>query len=123
MSLENKMELSTVQLEQLLKALKDRFEKNMNRHKGIEWANLQAKLDAQAGVEKLWSLNEMEKTGGEPDVIGQDKTTGEYILIVQLKVRKGAEVFVTTIKGWNQGRNLNRKTMLMIGWQPWALNV
>ena len=117
------MELSTVQLEQLLKALKDRFEKNMNRHKGIEWANLQAKLDAQAGVEKLWSLNEMEKTGGEPDVIGQDKTTGEYILIVQLKVRKGAEVFVTTIKGWNQGRNLNRKTMLMIGWQPWALNV
>ena len=66
------------QREELLGALKARFEKNMNRHKGIEWAKVQAKLEAD--IEKLWSLNEMERTGGEPDVVGQDKKTGEYIL-------------------------------------------
>jgi hypothetical protein len=58
-------------------ALKARFEKNMNRHKGLEWAKVQAKLEAN--VEKLWSLNEMERTGGEPEVVGHDKKTGEYI--------------------------------------------
>jgi hypothetical protein len=73
----NKKKLSPQQREELLSALKARFEKNMNRHKGIEWAKVQAKLEANA--EKLWSLNEMEKTGGEPDVIGYDKKTGEYI--------------------------------------------
>jgi hypothetical protein len=57
--------------------LKARFEKNMNRHKGLEWAKIQAKLET--GAEKLWSLNEMERTGGEPDVVGHDKKTGEYI--------------------------------------------
>jgi hypothetical protein len=72
-----KKELSPGQREELLKALKVRFEKNMNRHKGLEWAKVQAKL--QANTEKLWSLNEMERTGGEPDVIGHDKKTGEYI--------------------------------------------
>jgi hypothetical protein len=60
---------------ELLKTWKARFEKNMNRHKGLEWANAQAKLEANA--EKLWSINEMERTGGEPDVVGQDKKTGE----------------------------------------------
>jgi len=69
--------LSPKQREELLKALKARFEKNMNRHKGLEWAKVQARLDAKA--EKLWSLNEMERTGGEPDVVGHDKKTGEYI--------------------------------------------
>src|SRR5438876_4330763 len=73
----NKKELSTKQRGELISALKPRFEKNMNRHKGLEWAKLQAKLEANA--EKLWSLNEMEKTGGEPDVVGHDKKTGEYI--------------------------------------------
>jgi len=63
--------------EELLAALKTRFEKNMNRHKGLVWAKVQARLVANA--EKLWSLNEMERTGGEPDVVGQDKKTGEYI--------------------------------------------
>jgi hypothetical protein len=72
----NKKELSPAQREQLLTALKARFEKNMNRHKDLEWAYVKAKLEANA--EKLWSLNEMEKTGGEPDVVGHDKTTGEY---------------------------------------------
>jgi hypothetical protein len=63
--------------EELLKTLKARFEKNMNRHKDLEWAKVQAKLEANP--EKLWSLSEMEKTGGEPDVVGHDKKTGEYI--------------------------------------------
>src|SRR5512133_3124165 len=79
MTMENKKELSSAQREELISALKGRFEKNMNRHKGIEWAKVQAKLDSPAGGEKLWSLNEMERTGGEPDVVGHDKTTGEYL--------------------------------------------
>jgi hypothetical protein len=70
-------ELSAEQREELLRALKARFEKNMNRHKGLEWAKVQAKLEANP--EKLWALNEMGRTGGEPDVVGQDKNTGEYI--------------------------------------------
>jgi len=69
--------LSAEQREPLLRALKARFEKNMNRHKGLEWAPVQAKLEAN--VAKLWSLHEMERTGGEPDVVGHDKKTGEYI--------------------------------------------
>jgi len=73
----NKEDLSSEQREELLGALKARFEKNMNRHKGLEWAKIRAKLEANA--EKLWSLNEMERTGGEPDVVGHDKKTGEYI--------------------------------------------
>jgi hypothetical protein len=75
--MENKKELTPEQRKELLKILKDRFEKNSKRHKGIEWANVQAKLEA--ANEKLWSLNEMELTGGEPDVIGDDTKTGEYI--------------------------------------------
>ena len=69
--------LSSEQRAELLKGLKERFEKNMDRHKGLEWAKVQARLEADA--KKLWSLNEMEKTGGEPDVVGYDKKTGEYI--------------------------------------------
>jgi hypothetical protein len=65
------------QREELLRTLKARFEKNMNHHKGLEWTKVQAKLEAN--TEKLWSLNEMERTGGEPDVVGHDKETGEYI--------------------------------------------
>jgi hypothetical protein len=79
MPAKNKKLLSPKQCEDLLRILKDRFEKNMNRHKGIEWTKIFAKLDAPAGVEKLWSLNEMESTGGEPDVVAYDKKTGEYI--------------------------------------------
>ena len=69
--------LSKKQREELLRALKARFQKNKNRHQGLEWAKVQAKLEANA--EKLWSLNEMGQTGGEPDVVGHDKKTGEYI--------------------------------------------
>jgi len=73
----NKKDLSPERREELLRTLKARFEKNMNRHKSLEWAKVQAKLEANA--EKLWSLHEMERTGGEPDVVGHDKETGEYI--------------------------------------------
>jgi hypothetical protein len=73
----DKEELSLEQREELLRALKARFEKNMNRHIGLEWANAQEKLEAN--TEKLWSLHEMERTGGEPDVVGYDNKTDEYI--------------------------------------------
>ena len=71
------LNLSAEQRKELLAALKARFEKNMNRHKGLEWANVEAKLEAN--TEKLWSLSEMERTGGEPDVVDHDRKTGEYI--------------------------------------------
>jgi hypothetical protein len=74
---EAKKELSPEQRGELLRELKTRFEKNMSRHKGLEWAKAQAKLEAN--TEKMWSLNEMEKTGGEPDVVGYDKKTDQYI--------------------------------------------
>ncbi len=70
--------LNAKQREELLSALQARFERNMNRHEGLKWAVVQTKLEANA--EKLWSLHEMERTGGEPDVVGYDKNTGEYIL-------------------------------------------
>ena len=72
-----KKTLSAGQREEVLRILKVRFEKNMNRHRGLNWAKVQAKLEAN--VEKLWSLSEMERTGGEPDVVGYDQKTGEYI--------------------------------------------
>ena len=73
----NKKELTPDQRVELISVLKVRFEKNMTRHKGLEWPKIQAKLEANP--EKLWSLDEMERTGGEPDVVGQDKKTGNYI--------------------------------------------
>ena len=73
----NKKKLSTEQSEKLLETLKDRFEKNMNRHKSIEWDKVQARL--KANTDKLWSLNEMERTSGEPDVVCYDKKTGEIV--------------------------------------------
>ncbi len=76
-SSETKKELSPEQREELLRGLKARFEKNMSRHRSLEWAKVKTKLEAN--TDKLWSLNEMERTGGEPDVVGHDKKTGEYI--------------------------------------------
>ncbi|MFD1361261.1 DUF4256 domain-containing protein [Lentibacillus salinarum] len=77
MAKRNKKELSPEQRDELLRALKARFENNMHRHKDLEWGEVQGKLDADP--EKLWSLNEMEITGGEPDVVGHDHKKGEYI--------------------------------------------
>lgn len=90
-------ELSQEQREQLLETLKARFEKNMNRHQGLEWSKVQTKLEANP--EKLWSLSEMERTGGEPDVVDYDEKTDEYIFsIVLRKALKAGEVFVMTAK-------------------------
>ena len=74
-----KNKLSAAEREELLATLRTRFEKNMNRHKGVEWAKVLSKLEANG--EKLWSLSEMERTGGEPDVVGHDKKTGEYVFV------------------------------------------
>ena len=74
-----KNKLSAAEREELLATLKTRFEKNMNRHKGVDWAKVLSKLEANS--EKLWSLSEMERTGGEPDVVGHDKKTGEYVFV------------------------------------------
>ncbi len=74
---ESKKELPLKQREELIRALKTRFEKNMNLHKGIEWGEVYSRLEANS--EKLWSLSEMDRTGGEPDVVGFDRKTGEYI--------------------------------------------
>lgn len=75
----NPKELSLQQREGLIAVLKMRFEKNMNRHKSLKWADVEAKLAAKSSGDKLWSLNEMETSGGEPDVVGHDKKSGEYI--------------------------------------------
>ncbi len=79
MSKNNIKKLTSAQQDSLFSVLKVRFEKNKNRHAGLEWAKVQARLDSSAGREKLWSLSEMERTGGEPDVVGFDKKTDEYI--------------------------------------------
>ena len=73
----NRNKLSAKESEQILEVLKTRFEKNMSRHKGIEWAKVRGRIDANP--DKLWSLNEMERTGGEPDVVGHDKKTGAFV--------------------------------------------
>jgi hypothetical protein len=79
MSNNNIKKLTSTQQDSLFSVLKIRFEKNMNRHQGLEWAKVLVKLDSSTGGEKLWSLSEMERTGGEPDVVGYDKKTDEYI--------------------------------------------
>ena len=78
-TLKIKKVLSPEQREEILRTLKARFEENMDRHKGLEWALVQKKLESPAGVEKLWSLNEMESSGGEPDVVGYEKKSSEFI--------------------------------------------
>lgn len=97
------MTLSAKQREALLRTLQGRFEKNMRRHEGLTWERVQTRLEANADV--LRSLNEMEATGGEPDVIGYDKKTGQLLFaIVQRRARRRAEIFVTTGKGRRRER-------------------
>ncbi|HEX4639262.1 MAG TPA: DUF4256 domain-containing protein [Chthoniobacterales bacterium] len=94
-----KKELSSKERESLLETLNARFEKNMDRHKGLEWAKVEATL--KANPEKLWSLHEMEKTGGEPDVVGQDKKTSEYIFFdCSPETPKGRTSVCYDRKGW-----------------------
>src|SRR5688572_3578033 len=111
-STSNKKPLSPKQREELLKALKARFEKNLNRHKGLEWAKVQARLEANP--EKLWSLNEMESTDGEPDVVGQDKKTGEYIFFdCSAETPKGRVSVCYDREGWLSRKEARPKTTAM----------
>ena len=108
----NKKELSSKQREELLAALKARFEKNMNRHKGFEWAKVQARLEVNP--ERLWSLGEMESTGGEPDVVGHDKKTGEYIFFdCSPETPKGRVSVCYDRKGWESRKEHRPKTTAM----------
>ena len=101
--------LSPKQREELFRALEARFEKNVHRHRGLAWEKVAARLESNPG--KLWSLHQMEISGGEPDVVRHDKETGEVIfLTVQQKLRKAGSRFVTTGKGWNRGKNTSPKT-------------
>ncbi len=107
-----KAELSAKQREELCKALKARFEKNMNCHKGLDWAKVQARLEGNA--EKLWSLNEMEKTGGEPDVVGHDKKAGEYIFWdFSPETPKGRVSVCYDREGWLSRKEARPKTTAM----------
>jgi hypothetical protein len=108
----NKKELSPDQREELLRKLKARFEKKMNRHKGLEWSKVQAKLEANP--EKLWSLSEMESTGGEPDVVGHDKKTGEYIFFdCSPETPKGRVSVCYDREGWESRKEHRPKTTAM----------
>ena len=112
-------ELSSEQRADLLSALQARFEKNMPRHSGLEWADVQARLEANP--EKLWSLSEMESTGGEPDVVGFDKRRANTcFMTVPPKAPKVAGTCVTTVKRWRRAKNLNPPTAPWISQQPWA---
>jgi hypothetical protein len=111
-STSNKKPLSPKQREELLKALKARFEKNLNRHKGLDWAKVQSRLEANP--EKLWSLNEMESTGGEPDVVGQDKKSGEYIFFdCSAESPKGRVSVCYDREGWLSRKEARPKTTAM----------
>lgn len=108
----DKQKLSQKQREELLSKLKDRFQKNMKRHQGLEWTRVQARLEANA--EKLRPLNEMENTGGEPDVVGQDKTTGEYIFFdCSPETPKGRVSVCYDREGWESRKEHRPKTTAM----------
>ena len=108
----NKKELSPKQREELLSALQGRFEKNMIRHKGLDWPKVQARLEANP--ERLWSLNEMECTGGEPDVVGQDKKSGEYIFFdCSAETPKGRVSVCYDREGWLSRKEARPKTTAM----------
>src|SRR5689334_973059 len=109
---ETKKQLSSKQRDELLGTLKARFEKNRNRHKGLEWATVKARLEKNP--QKLWSLSEMEKTGGEPDVVGQDKKTGEYIFFDCSPETPKARVSVCYDReGWESRKEHRPKTNAM----------
>src|SRR5215212_2693696 len=108
----DKKGLAPAQHEELLRTLKARFAKNMNRHKGVEWAKVQAKLEANP--EKLWSLGKMESTGGEPDVVGQDKKTGKYIFFdCSAETPKGRVSVCYDREGWESRKEHRPKTTAM----------
>jgi hypothetical protein len=116
-----KNELSPEQREELLMVLKSRFEKNMGRHKGVAWTAVRSRLDAAPG--KLWSLHEMERTGGEPDVVGRDEKTGELIFHdCSAESPDGRRSFATTGKRSTHGKSTSRR-IVQSTWQwRWGSN-
>jgi hypothetical protein len=119
--MENKKQLSAEQQKELISILKTRFEKNSSRHRGIAWAAVQMRLEADA--EKLWSLSEMERTGANPMwLVLMKKPVDTCFSIVRLKVRKAAEVSVTTGQRLTREKNTNLKTALLKWLLPWELN-
>jgi hypothetical protein len=116
----NKKKSSQEQREDLLRILKARFELNMSRHKGLQFSEVQAKLEANP--EKLWSLNEMEKLVVNRMLLAMIKKRGNiFFMIVPRKVLRAAEVFVTTLKGWSQENSINRKIARLRWLETWAL--
>src|ERR1051326_4899396 len=108
-SANDKKELTPKQREDVLKVLKARFEKNLNRHKGLDWTKVQARLEANP--EKLWSLQEMERTGGEPDVVGQDQKSGEYLFFdCSAETPKGRTSVCYDREGWESRKEHRPKT-------------
>lgn len=117
----NKKALSPQQWKELLEALKTRFEKNMNRHHGLEWPKVQAKLEANA--EKLWSLNEMERTAGEPDVVGQDKKMSEFIFYDRsAESPKDRRSVCYDREALESRKEANQEIALSVSRLPWALS-
>jgi hypothetical protein len=113
--------LSPGQIGELLSVLKIRFEKNIHRHQGLEWAKVQAKLEAFP--EKLWSLHEMERTGGEPGVVGRDKKTGEFIFYdCTAESPQGRRSLCYDRAALESRKNINRKITRWIWLPPWALS-
>jgi len=117
----SKNELSPKQREELLKTLKARFEKNMHYHKSLQWAKVESKLEANTA--KMWSLNEMETTGGEPDVVGYDKKTDEYIFMdTSAESPKNRRSICYDGEALQSRKEINQKIMLSIWQQKWVLN-
>ena len=111
-TVETKKQLSPKQREELLRTLKARFEKNLNRHKGLGWAKVQARLEAN--TEKLWSLHEMERTGGEPDLVGHDKKTGECVFYdCSAETPKDRTSVCYDREGWESRKEHRPKTTAM----------
>ena len=111
--------LTPEQREELLVPLKTRFEKHMARHKGLEWAQVLARLKAQP--EKLWSLSEMERTGGEPDVVDRGEASGEFIFVdCSPESPEGGGTPATTRKRWKRGRNSSPSTAPWSWLRRWA---
>jgi len=121
-SVKTKKEWSPERREELLRVLQARFKKNMNRHEGLEWAKVKAKLEAN--TENLWSLSEMERTLAVNRIllVMIKRRTNTSFLIVHRKVLKAAQIFATTAKHWIPGKNINRKITPLIWQRPWALS-
>lgn len=114
-------DIASEEREELLNVLKARFEKNMHRHQGIEWEDVQAKLDANP--QKLWSLNEMEKAVvNQMLLVMLKRRMSIFFMIVQRKVQKVAGVFAMTVRHWRLGKSTNQKIVLWIWQQSWELN-